>query len=214
MPLRRLTISILTGLACATWGSLACAQQPMSFFVTSVGLGDGANLGGLEGADSHCQKLAEAAGATGRTWHAYLSTSGKNAVNGRDRIGSGPWYNAKGEEIAASVEELHGETNKINKQTALDENGKQVNGRGDQPNTHDMLTGSQRDGTAFPASVDLTCKNWTSDGEGAAMLGHHDLIGNPQGINFWNYSHPSKGCSQAALVSTGGAGLFYCFTIN
>ena len=189
-------------------------DQAMSFFVTSTGVGDGANLGGLEGADAHCQKLAEAAGSTGKTWHAYLSTSGENGVNARDRIGAGPWVNAKGVEIAASVEELHGDANKINKETALDEKGNSVKGRGDEPNQHDMLTGSQRDGTAIPGEADMTCKNWTSNGEGAAMVGHHDLIGNPQNINFWNYSHPTKGCSQENLVSTGGAGLFYCFATN
>ena len=186
----------------------------MTFFVTSRGVSEGGNLGGLAGADAHCQKLAETAGSKGHTWHAYLSTSGSGAVNARDRIGRGPWVNAKGVEIAASIAELHGEGNKINKQTALDERGNMVKGRGDDPNTHDMLTGSQRDGTAFPAGTDLTCNNWTSDSSGAAMLGHHDLIGNPQGINFWNFSHPSKGCSQEALASTGGAGLFYCFAID
>jgi hypothetical protein len=190
----------------------ACAQEnQMGFFVTSVGVGDGANLGGLEGADAHCQRLAEAAGAGGRTWHAYLSTSGDGGVNARDRIGSGPWTNAAGVEIAATVEELHTEPNKINKESAVDENGQMVKGRGDEPNQHDMLTGTQQDGTAFPPGEDRTCNNWTSNGEGAAMVGHHDLIGNRQGINFWNFSHPSRGCSQQNLVDTGGAGLFYCF---
>ncbi|HWT31181.1 MAG TPA: hypothetical protein VN240_09180 [Propylenella sp.] len=189
-------------------------DNPMSFFVTSVGKGNGADLGGLEGADAHCQALAEAAGAGGKTWRAYLSTSGEGAVNARDRIGAGPWVNAKGVEIAANVDELHAETNKINKETALDENGNMVKGRGDEPNQHDILTGSQRDGTAFPAGEDMTCSNWTSSGEGSAMTGHHDLIGNPQGINFWNFSHPSRGCSQENLVGTGGAGLFYCFAAD
>jgi hypothetical protein len=193
----------------------ASAQDnPMSFFVTSAGPGKGADLGGLEGADAHCQALAEAAGAGGKTWRAYLSTSGDGGVNARDRIGSGPWVNAKGVEIAASVDELHAETNKINKETALDERGQPVKGRGDDPNQHDMLTGSERDGTAFAAGEDMTCGNWTSSGEGAAMLGHHDLIGNPQGINFWNFSHASRGCSQENLVGTGGAGLFYCFAAD
>jgi hypothetical protein len=189
-------------------------ETQMSFFVTSVGRGDGANLGGLEGADAHCQSLAEAAGAGGRTWHAYLSTSGEGAVNARDRIGPGPWINAKGVQIAANVDELHSDANKINKETALDERGQMVKGRGDEPNQHDILTGSQRDGRAFPAGEDRTCSNWTSNGEGKAMTGHHDLIGNPQGINFWNFSHPSRGCSQANLVSTGGAGLLYCFAVK
>jgi len=189
-------------------------DNPMSFFVTSAGPGKGGDLGGLEGADAHCQALAEAAGAGGKTWRAYLSTSGEGAVNARDRIGSGPWVNAKGVEIAASVDELHAETNKINKETALDERGQPVKGRGDEPNQHDILTGSQRDGTAFAAGEDMTCGNWTSSGEGAAMTGHHDLIGNPQGINFWNFSHASRGCSQEDLVGTGGAGLFYCFAAD
>ena len=190
------------------------ASADMSFFITSAGPGDGANLGGLEGADAHCQTLAEAAGSEGRTWRAYLSTSGDGAVNARDRIGAGPWVNSKGEEVAASVEELHTEPNKINKETALDENGMTVKGRGDEPNQHDILTGTQQDGTAFPAGEDATCGNWTSNGEGSARVGHHDLIGNSEGINFWNFSHGSRGCSQEDLVGTGGAGLFYCFAEN
>lgn len=205
---------IATALAFTPAGIAVAQDSALGFFVTSVGPGDGANLGGLEGADAHCQALAEAAGAGGKTWRAYLSTSGDGSVNARDRIGSGPWANAKGVEIAASVEELHTEPNKINKETALDENGNTVKGRGDDPNQHDILTGSQQDGTAFPAGEDRTCSNWTSNGEGSAMVGHHDLIGNPQNINFWNFSHPSRGCSQEALVGTGGAGLFYCFAAN
>ena len=198
----------------ASIGAVAAQDSGMGFFVTSVGVGDGANLGGLEGADAHCTALAEAAGVTGKTWHAYLSTSGDGSVNARERIGSGPWANAKGVEIAASVDELHTEPNKINKDTALDEKGNMVKGRGDDPNQHDILTGTQQDGTAFPAGEDRTCSNWTSNGEGSAMVGHHDLIGNPQNINFWNFSHPSRGCSQENLVGTGGAGLFYCFAAN
>jgi hypothetical protein len=194
----------------------AQAQAPAptgepSFFATSVGLGNGANLGGLEGADAHCQALATAAGWGGKTWRAYLSTQGDGAVNARDRIGSGPWYNSKGELIAADVAALHTEPNLLNKETALTELGNPVNGRGDTPNEHDMLTGSQQDGTAYPAGADMTCSNWTSNGEGSAMMGHTDLQGNPSGINFWNFSHGSRGCSQENLVSTGGAGLFYCF---
>ena len=192
-------------------GAASSQENPMSFFVTSVGIGDGANLGGLDGADAHCQRLAEAAGAGDRTWRAYLSTSGESAINARDRIGPGPWANAAGVEIAATVEELHTEPNKINKESALDENGQMVKGRGDEPNQHDILTGSEQDGTAFPPGEDRTCNNWTSNGDGAAMVGHHDLTGNPQGINFWNFSHPSRGCGQQNLVDTGGAGLFYCF---
>ncbi len=186
----------------------------MSFFVTSVGVGDGANLGGLEGADAHCQALAEAAGAGDKTWAAYLSTQGEGAVNARDRIGQGPWVNARGTQIAADVEELHSEANGITKDTALSERGEVVNGRGDEPNMHDILTGSQQDGTAFAEGADMTCGNWTSNGAGSAMVGHHDLIGNPEGINFWNFSHGSRGCSQEDLVGTGGAGLFYCFAVN
>jgi hypothetical protein len=198
----------------------AQAQQPagMSFFVTSAGAGKGADLGGIEGADRHCQTLAQAAGAGGKTWRAYLSTSaadGKPAVNARDRIGRGPWQNAKGEVIAASVDELHGD-NKLTKQTALTETGQIVKGRGDSPNTHDILTGSRPDGTAFPAGQDMTCGNWTSSGTGTAMLGHSDRIGlrDDAESRSWNASHPSRGCSQEGLVGTGGAGLLYCFAAN
>jgi len=195
----------------------------MTFFITSAGSGKGADLGGLSGADRICQSLAQAAGAGGHTWHAYLSTQasgGQAAVNARDRIGRGPWKNAKGEVIATSVDDLHSANNKLNKQTALTEKGQPVNGRGDQPNTHDILTGSQSDGTAFAAGEDMTCKNWTSSGEGAAMLGHHDRQGlrDDDASKSWNSSHPSRGqgggCSQDALRGTGGAGLFYCFATN
>ncbi len=198
------------------------ARQPMSFFVTSVGSGNGANLGGLAGADKHCQQLAAAAGAGSRTWHAYLSTSaeeGKPAVNARDRIGSGPWYNAKGASIAKNLADLHGDTldqarmgNTLTKATALTEKGEPVKGVGDTPNQHDMLTGSQLDGRAFTDGADHTCKNWTGNGQGVAQLGHHDRTGGP-GIS-WNAVHPSRGCSQENLVSTGGAGLFYCFAVG
>src|SRR5436190_15037847 len=197
-------------------------QQPMSFFVTSVGVGDGANLGGLAGADAHCQKLATAAGAGDKQWRAYLSTSaadGKAAVNARDRIGQGPWYNAKGARIAQNLGDLHGDTieaarlgNNISKATALTEKGDPINGFGDKPNQHDMLTGSQPDGRAFADSGDHTCQNWTSSGSGTAQVGHHDRTGG--GNTSWNSTHPSKGCSQENLVSTGGAGLFYCFASN
>jgi hypothetical protein len=210
-----LAVAALLGLLGA-----AQAQQPqMSFFVTSVGLGKGADLGGLEGADRHCQQLAQAAGAGGRTWRAYLSTQaadGHPAVNARDRIGGGPWQNAKGTVIANSLDELHGD-NHLTKQTALTEKGDIVNGRGDTPNRHDILTGSQRDGTAFAASEDRTCKNWTSSTQGAAMLGHSDRIGlrDDEASRSWNSAHPSRGaeggCSQADLRSTGGDGLLYCF---
>jgi hypothetical protein len=192
----------------------------MTFFVTSVGSGKGADLGGLAGADRHCQELAEAAGAAAQTWRAYLSTQasgGESAVNARDRIGDGPWQNAQGEVIAGSVEELHGQNN-LTKATALTETGGTVKGRGDTPNTHDILTGSQPDGTAFPAGEDRTCGNWTMSGaEGAVMVGHHDRIGlrDDAPSKSWNSSHPSRGgCSQEALRGTGGDGLFYCFAAD
>lgn len=181
----------------------------LSFFVTSSGPGDGANLGGLEGADAHCTSLAEAAGVTGKTWAAYLSTSDANA---RDRIGAGPWVNARGETIAESVDALHGDGNAITKETALDERGETVNGRGDEPNRHDILTGSLPDGTAH----DATCENWTASGDGSAMVGHHDRMGldDSDAAKSWNSSHPSRGCGQEALRGTGGDGLFYCFAVE
>jgi len=201
--------------------AVAHAQSPdMSFFTTSAGSGKGADLGGLKGADQHCQSLAQAAGAGKHTWHAYLSTQaadGQPAANARDRIGKGPWKNAKGEVIATSVDDLHSANNKLNKQTALSEKGQPINGRGDQPNMHDILTGSQPDGTAFAAGEDRTCKNWTSSTEGAVMMGHHDRQGlrDDDASKSWNSSHPSRGgCSQDALRSTGGNGLFYCFATN
>jgi hypothetical protein len=190
-------------------------KSEMTFFITSVGSGKGGDLGGLAGADKHCQALAEAAGPGHRTWRAYLSTSpadGKPAVNARDRIGNGPWQNAKGIVIAKNLEELHG-TNNINKETALSEKGERINARGDKPNMHDILTGSQPDGTAFTGNEDRTCGNWTSTGEGAAMVGHHDRMGlrDDEASKSWNSSHPSRGCSLDALRSSGGNGLFYCF---
>jgi hypothetical protein len=198
----------------------AQAQQPtMSFFVTSVGLGKGADLGGLAGADAHCQTLAKTAGST-KAWHAYLSTQGAGAVNAKDRIGKGPWMNAKGEVIAKDVAELHSAANKLTKQTVLTEKGAVNNGRGDTPNRHDILTGSQPDGTAFAADKDMTCKNYTSSTQGAVMLGHADRIGltDDAVAKSWNSSHPSRGaeggCSQADLKSTGGDGLLYCFATN
>jgi hypothetical protein len=190
-------------------------QKDMTFFITGAGPGKGADLGGLKGADQHCQALAKAAGAGQRDWRAYLSTSesgGAKAVNARDRIGKGPWKNAKGEEIARNVDDLHANS-RINKQTGLTEKGEMVNGRGDTPNRHDILTGSQPDGRAFAADKDMTCGNWTKSGEGAAMVGHHDRIGlrDDDASKSWNSSHPSRGCSQEALRSSGGDGLFYCF---
>src|SRR5688572_31142349 len=187
-------------------------QKDMSFFITSQGLGKGADLGGLKGADAHCQALAKAAGAGGRVWRAYLSTSGSRPENARERIGLGPWKNAKGEEIARNVEDLHANS-KISKQTGLDEKGQPVNGRGDSPNRHDILTGSQPDGRAFPVDRDTTCSNWSNSGEGSAVVGHHDRVGlsDTEAARSWNSSHPSRGCSQDALRSSGGDGLFYCF---
>lgn len=190
----------------------------MSFFVTSTGGGKGADLGGLDGADALCQRLAQAAGSM-KTFHAYLSTQGPNAVNARDRIGAGPWYNAKGQQIAANVAELHGDTleqarlgNRINKISAVDEKGEMHKGIGDTPNEHDVLTGSQPDGRAFTDTADHTCKNWTSSSDGSAMLGHLDRLGG--GNASWNSVHASNGCSQQNLISTGGAGFLYCFGIN
>ena len=179
----------------------------MSFFITSAGPGNGANLGGLEGADKHCQQLAQAAGAGSRTWRAYLSSNGTKPVNAKDRIGAGPWQNAKGVVVATSVADLHSESNKLSKENSLTEKGEVVNGRGDKPNKHDILTGSNPDGTA---ATD-TCNNWTSSGEGAAMVGHHDRQGGGTNPTSWNAAHASKGCSQANLQGTGGDGLFYCF---
>ena len=208
-------------LMCAAMAVMALAgsaqsQNAMTFFVTSAGPGDGGNLGGLDGADRHCTTLATAAGATGKTWRAYLSTQGANAVNAKDRIGRGPWQNAKGTVIAKDVAELHG-TNNLTKQTALNEKGEVINGRGDTPNRHDILTGSQADGTAFTGADDRTCGNWTKNGAGAAMVGHSDRTGLDESApaKSWNSSHPSRGpgggCSQADLKSTGGDGLLYCF---
>jgi len=194
--------------------------QPMSFFITSVGMGDGANLGGLAGADKHCQTLAQAAGVGNRTWHAYLSQTQAGdvpAVNARGRIGDGPWFNAKGQLVAANVNDLHGDIerdrNNIRKPTALNEKGGMVNGVGDMPNQHDMLTGSDSTGRAVIGRPDVTtCTNWTGNAAGNALMGHHDRLGG--GNSSWNAAHMSNGCSQANLVTTGGAGLFYCFAAN
>jgi hypothetical protein len=198
----------------------AQAQQAnMTFFVTSAGPGKGADLGGLAGADQHCQQLATSVGAGSKTWHAYLSTQGNGAVNARDRIGRGPWVNAKGVTIAKDVAELHG-ANNMTKQTVLTEKGEVNNGRGDTPNRHDILTGSQPDGTAFAGTEDRTCKNYTSSTQGTIMVGHADRQGqrDDDASKSWNSSHPSRGpdggCSQADLRSTGGDGLLYCFAIN
>ena len=209
-------VSLLASMALLAFGASAQAQQSaMSFFVTSVGLGKGGDLGGLAGADRHCQSLAQAAGAGGRTWRAYLSTQGAGGVNAKDRIGNGPWSNAKGVQIAANVAELHSDKNKISKETAFDEKGNTVPGSGDTPNHHDMLTGTQQDGTTVTGE-DATCGNWTSstEGQGGAIVGHHDLRGNSRGINFWNFSHKTPGCAPPNLLRVGGVGRFYCFATN
>ena len=202
-------------------GGVALAQQnSMSFFVTSVGVGKGADLGGLAGADAHCQTLAQAAGAGAKTWRAYLSTQGGGALNARDRIGAGPWSNAKGIVVAKSVDDLHSPANALSKQTALTEKGTVVNGRGDTPNMHDVLTGSTAEGRAIAGDTDMTCKNWTSSTAGSAMVGHSDRTGLDESApaKSWNASHPSRGpgggCAQDDLKGTGGAGLFYCFATN
>jgi hypothetical protein len=208
---------VLAGIG--VFGGAQAFAADMSFFVSSAGSGKGADLGGLEGADKICKTLAESAGAGGKTWRAYLSTQGPGAVNARDRIGTGPWVNAKGAVIAKNAAELHG-TNNLTKQTALTEKGEVVKGRGDKPNMHDILTGSKPDGTAFGAEADRTCANWTSSGAGAAMVGHSDRIGLDESapMKSWNSSHPSRGpgggCSQDDLRSTGGNGFIYCFAAD
>ena len=219
--MKRTRVCALALLALGMAGSVQAQKKPdMTFFVTSVNPGKGADLGGLAGADTHCQTLATAVGAGRHTWRAYLSTAASGstrAVNARERIGNGPWRNAKGEVIARNLDELHGE-NKLAKQTALNEKGEVLNGRGDKPNVHDALTGSEPDGKAFNWSGDTTCGNWTRSGEGSAQVGHIDRKGIRTGApsedppsRSWNSSHPSRGCSPDALRSTGGGGLFYCF---
>ena len=229
MPALAQNISRVCLVAVAAFAAGIAAQPAQAqsanttFFVTSIGPGKGADLGGLEGADKYCQTMAQGAGAGAKTWHAYLSTQaadGKPAVNARDRIGKGPWQNSKGVVIAKDVADLHGASNNLSKQTALSEKGEVINGRGDTPNRHDALTGSQPDGTAFAAGEDRTCKNWTSSTQGTAIVGHIDRIGlrDDDASKSWNSSHPSRGpdggCSQADLRSTGGDGLLYCFAAN
>ncbi len=213
VPVALLALAATT--ACVTAASRGSANdQSLSFFITSVGPGDGAKLGGLAGADAHCRTLAEAAGVTGKDWAAYLSAApagGQPAVNARDRIGSGPWYNADGVLVARDVAHLHSDDNMLGKANSLDERGQMVNGRGDTPNRHDILTGSNPDGTLAVDSTDTTCGNWTSNNTGAAMVGHHDKQGGGVRPTSWNSAHPSRGCSQPNLVATGGNGLFYCF---
>lgn len=206
---------VLTGLipAAPSWAQQAA---DISFFVTSTPIGKGADLGGLEGADRHCQTLAQAVGAGAKAWRAYLSTQGAGAVNARDRIGRGPWKNIKGETIAASVDELHSDKNNLTMQTALTEKATQVQTRDNPPNQHDILTGSDAQGRAFTSAQDRTCKNWTSSTEGSAMLGHVDRrgTGDPATNASWNAAHPSRDCTQDGLKATGGAGLLYCFAAN
>jgi hypothetical protein len=211
-------MSLVAVILVAMLGAYAALAQDvdpkMSFFLTSMGPGKGADLGGLAGADARCEKLAEPVGAGGKTWRAYLSTTGPGGVNARDRIGSGPWYNAKGVEVAGSVDDLHSDGNNLTKETVLNEKGEVVNGRGDDPNRHDVLTGAQLDGTAYPGTDDTTCQNWTGSGEGSARVGHHDRTGGGEHPSSWNSAHPSRGCSQENLRSSGGDGLFYCFATN
>ncbi len=207
-------LGVATVLALAISYPAFTQDANMSFFVTSMGPGDGANLGGLEGADRHCEMLASAAGASGKTWHAYLSTTGPGGVNARDRIGSGPWYNYGGDMIARNVADLHSDNNNLTKQTQLNEKGQMTNGRGDDPNMHDILTGSELDGTMASGSDDSTCNNWMSNGEGSALVGHHDRNGGGANPTSWNSAHGSRGCGQADLQGTGGNGYFYCFAID
>jgi hypothetical protein len=210
--MKKIILVILAGLTLAVGFELTVAQEnDMSFFLTSSGPGNGADLGGLAGADAHCTALADAAGAGSRTWKAYLST---DSINARDRIGNGPWHNAEGTLIAANVDELHSDSANVNKETALDENGAVINGSGDSPNRHDILTGSRSDGTAFDDGEDHTCSIWTSSNDGSAHLGHHDRLSRGKPGSPWNDAHPSRGCSQENLQSTGGDGLFYCFAAD
>lgn len=209
------TIMTASALALACFTTIISSQDnSMSFFITSVGSGDGANLGGLEGADAHCAALATAVGAGGKTWRAYLSTQGAGGVNARDRIGTGPWYNARGVMIAENVAQLHSEEAMTGKENSLTEAGNVVNGRGDTPNQHDILTGSQADGTAFSGDTNLTCNNWTSNSAGSAQAGHHDRQGGGANPTSWNSAHGTRSCSQEDLIATGGNGYFYCFATD
>jgi hypothetical protein len=200
----------------ASFGYAGAQDSDMTFFLTSKGPGDGANLGGLDGADAHCQMLAESIGAGGKTWRAYLSAaSGGSAINARDRIGSGPWSNANGVMVATDVDDLHSDNNKLSKANSISESGEQINGRGDTPNRHDILTGSNLDGSAVTDDGDHTCQDWTDSGvEGSAQVGHHDRQGGGDNPTSWNNAHPSRGCGQGDLQATGGDGLFYCFATN
>ena len=229
--MRTAIILVLTAIlvSCGFCLSANAQQADMTFFITSVGPGKGGDLGGLVGADAHCQSLAQAAGAGNKTWRAYLSTNargGANPVHARDRIGNGPWQNARGTVIATSVADLHSDNNKISKANAFDEKGQPIKVTGDTPLMHDILTGSDKDGNAFPGNMDLTCQNWTSSGPGVAMLGHVDRQGSPpvagsqnvatymEFARSWNAAHTSRGCAQPDLIATGGNGLFYCFAVR
>ena len=215
----RFTLALSAGVLTLGVATVQAQQSAMTFFVTSTGLGKGADLGGLEGADAHCNALAKAAGSKLTNWRAYLSTTlpgGDAGVNARDRIGKGPWRNAKGVVIAKNVRELHSDRNKLTKQTALTEKGEIVSGRGDAVNMHDILTGSDPQGRYSTAGGDTTCGNWTKSGDGSAIVGHHDRMGlkDTRHMKSWNSSHGSRGCSQDQLKASGGAGLFYCFAAN
>ncbi len=210
-------ITALAVLALVASSPAAAQNANMSFFITSAGSGDGANLGGLEGADGHCEDLANAAGAGDLTWHAYLSalaSGGQPAVNARDRIGSGPWYNYAGDMIAADVTALHSDAVNLTKESILSDKGMQTNGRGDDPNMHDILTGSNLDGTVFMGEGHTNCDNWTTNGEGSTRVGHHDRTGGGDNGSSWNSAHGSRGCGQDDLIGTGGNGFFYCFAID
>lgn len=216
---RKTMLGTVVAIAAVLAAATSFAQDSrMSFFITSEGPGNGADLGGLDGADQHCQQLAEAVGAGDKTWHAYLSASaegGQPAVDARGRIGDGPWYNYNGVEVASDVEDLHSDDNELSKQNSLTEEGRVVNGRTDSPNMHDILTGSTLDGRAFADGEDHTCSNWTSNaGDGSAQVGHHDRMGGGQNPTSWNSAHGSRGCGQEDLRGTGGNGFFYCFAVD
>ena len=216
MKLRILMLSLIA--TAIGFGFAGAQDSEMSFFLISKGPGDGANLGGPAGADAHCRMLAESVGAGGKTWRAYLSTSGADgeaAVNARDRIGTGPWTSANGVQVAQDVADLHSDANKLGKENSISESGEQINGRGDSPNRHDILTGSNLDGTAFSDGEDHSCQDWTYSGtEGSAQVGHHDRSGGGANPTSWNSAHGSRGCSQSDLQGTGGDGLYYCFAID
>ena len=215
MEKRRRVANVVLSLLVTTALAGTAGAQDMSFFLTSEGPGDGGNLGGLEGADAHCQALAEAAGTRGKTWRAYLSTTGDDPVNARDRIGRGPWVNANGVQVATDVDDLHSDNNKLSKENSISESGEVINGRGDSPNRHDILTGSDANGYAVNEAGHDACGNWASNSfEGSARVGHHDRIGGGDDPTSWNNAHGSRGCGQADLQATGGDGLYYCFAID